>query len=114
MPVETVIEDARWEALDLPVLSERAVAAVLGHFGLDASAYEIAVMGCDDARIAELNAGFRGKPKATNVLSWPAQERGSAREGAMPEMPAPVPAPQDSEFGDIRLIRFVHRSTRLA
>ena len=29
-------------------------------------------------RIAALNAAFRDKPAATNVLSWPSEERGAA------------------------------------
>ena len=35
---------------------------------------ELSVLLCDDARIADLNAQFRGKAKPTNVLSWPSQE----------------------------------------
>mgnify|MGYP005992599593 CR=1 FL=1 len=35
-------------------------------------------------RIADLNADFRGKPTPTNVLSWPAEERGAATDGDLP------------------------------
>ena len=70
--VDTLIEDDRWEAADLPALAEAAAAAVLAHLGL--GAHEIALLGCDDARIAALNADFRGKARPTNVLSWPAVE----------------------------------------
>ena len=32
------------------------------------------VLFASDARIAELNGDWRGKPRATNVLSWPAED----------------------------------------
>ena len=68
MTVDCVIEDARWQGADLPGLSARASAAALAHLGLDPEAWEIVVMGCDDARIAELNADFRGKPDRKSVV----------------------------------------------
>jgi probable rRNA maturation factor len=69
--VEAVIEDARWEAVGLEALAERAARAALRAEGVDPSARSIGLLGCDDARIAALNAEFRGKASATNVLSWP-------------------------------------------
>lgn len=74
MSVEVVAEDPRWHDAGLQALAERAADAVLGHFGMDRAAHEISLLGCDDARIAELNQQFRGKAKPTNVLSWPAAE----------------------------------------
>ncbi|MDM7255973.1 MAG: rRNA maturation factor, partial [Paracoccus sp. (in: a-proteobacteria)] len=56
--IDVVLEDARWGAL--PALAERAGQATLAHLGLDG---EVVIMGCDDARIAALNADFRGKPQ---------------------------------------------------
>lgn len=70
--VETIVEDARWQAADLPALAERSAAAALAAAGRDPSRHEISLLACNDARIAALNAGFRGKPRPTNVLSWPA------------------------------------------
>ena len=35
----------------------------------------VSVLLCDDAYIAGLNAEFRGKDRATNVLSWPSETR---------------------------------------
>ncbi|GAB4301345.1 MAG: rRNA maturation RNase YbeY [Roseovarius sp.] len=97
---ETVIADARWQAVDLPALAERAARATLAHLGLDPGAWEIAVLGCDDARIAALNADFRGRAQPTNVLSWPSAERGAARDGARPALPVPG---ADPELGDIAI-----------
>ncbi len=70
--VDLVIEDARWEAGGLDAVAERAAAAVLVAVGRDPGRYELALLMCDDARIAALNAEFRGKAVPTNVLSWPA------------------------------------------
>lgn len=54
-------------------------------------------MGCADARIASLNADFRGKPRSTNVLSWPAVEHLPRQPGAVPELP------DEAELGDIAI-----------
>ncbi|MCF7699613.1 rRNA maturation RNase YbeY [Loktanella sp. M215] len=99
MTVDCLIEDPRWEALDLETLAEAASDAALAELGLEPSVWEISLMGCDDARIATLNADFRGKPQATNVLSWPSEERGVAVAGEMPVAPDPA----DPELGDIAI-----------
>mgnify|MGYP005840339229 CR=1 FL=1 len=96
---DTIIEDSRWHAVDLPGLAERAAQATLAHLGLSQDGWEIAVLGCDDARIAALGAEFRGKSRPTNVLSWPVQNRSPAAPGARP---AP-PDPQQPELGDIAI-----------
>lgn len=101
--VDTVIEDARWEAFGLDPLAQRAAAATLGTLGMPAQGYAICVMGCDDARIATLNADFRGKPQPTNVLSWPSDDRAPDAPGAMPDLPAPGDADDPEELGDIAI-----------
>lgn len=100
MVTETLIEDDRWCGVDLPDLAERVAGATLQHLGLDPDLWEISLMGCDDARIAQLNAAFRGKPSPTNVLSWPATDLAPARPGGRPALPAPGPDPQ---LGDIAI-----------
>lgn len=97
MEIEIEIEDPRWEAVGLAALAERAARQVLEDRGIDPALCRISVLACDDARIAELNAEYREKPKPTNVLSWPAEERGAQEEGADPEPPAP------DVFGEIEL-----------
>ena len=79
--VEAAVEDPRWEAAGLEALAERAARAALEAEGLDPSAYVIGLLGCDDSRIAALNADFRGKAAATNVLSWPAARAGHPMPG---------------------------------
>ena len=99
MTVDCLIEDDRWNALDLAALAETASDATLAELGLEPSVWDISLMGCDDARIATLNADFRGKPQPTNVLSWPSEERGVAVAGEMPLAPDPA----DAELGDIAI-----------
>jgi probable rRNA maturation factor len=101
--VDTVIEDARWEAFGLGPLAERAVRAALAGLGLPVAGLQISLLGCDDARIAVLNADFRGKPQPTNVLSWPSEERGGEVLGDAPKPPEPGPADDPESLGDIAI-----------
>ncbi|SDW74572.1 probable rRNA maturation factor [Ruegeria halocynthiae] len=87
MNLEITLEDDRWCALE--PLATRAIAAVLDHCELDADMCEISVLGCGDVRIAELNAEFREKPTATNVLSWPADDLAADQAGGIPLTPEP-------------------------
>lgn len=101
--VDIVIEDDRWEAFGLEALSERAVRAALVALGLGDEGFQIVVMGCDDARIATLNADFRGKPTPTNVLSWPADDLSPDAPGEMPLLPEAGDADDPEPLGDIAL-----------
>lgn len=99
--IEFNVEDEAW-AGSAPFYREIALAAAgeaLAAAGLAGRDAEISVLLCDDARIAALNAGFRGKPAPTNVLSWPAHPLAPPRPGAAP------PAPPDAMLGDIALAR---------
>ena len=87
--LEIVVEDDRWDPVDLDTLAQTAVLATLKAHNLDAEQTEITILACDDARIAMLNADFRRKPAPTNVLSWPSEERGAARAGDKPHNPKP-------------------------
>ncbi|GAA6187871.1 rRNA maturation RNase YbeY [Litorivita sp. NS0012-18] len=103
MLVDVVSEDSRWETLGLEALAERGAQAALRELGLAPEGFEIAVLGCDDARIAVLNTEFRGKPAPTNVLSWPSEDRGAEAAGDMPDLPASPPSPMEAELGDIAI-----------
>lgn len=100
MPVEVVIEDDRWRAAGLEGLAGRAADVTLRHLGLDPGMREISLLACDDARIAALNAEFRGKPAATNVLSWPAEDLSADAPGEVPLPPEPG---ADGFLGDIAI-----------
>ncbi|PTX57107.1 putative rRNA maturation factor [Litoreibacter ponti] len=98
--IEVLTEDSRWLDAGLPGLAEKGCLAALAEMQLDGP-YEISLMGCDDARVAELNAEFRGKPTPTNVLSWPSEERAAQVPGMIPQLPGD--APHEMELGDIAI-----------
>lgn len=91
MDIDVILEDPRWSMLE--ALAEPAARAVAAHLSV---AGEVVIMGCDDNRIATLNAEFRGKPTPTNVLSWPTETR-QTPEGTRPARPT-LP-----ELGDIAI-----------
>ena len=103
MLTETIFEDPRWEEADLEAWSERAARAALNHLGIAPEGYEIAVLGCDDDRIATLNADFRGKPRPTNVLSWPSEDLAAENPGETPEPPPPPDSLDAHHLGDLAL-----------
>ena len=81
-------------------LIQKAAQAALEYFELDPSCFDISALGGNDARIAELNASFRGKQSATNVLSWPSLDRAALDPGSHPALPR---AEEISDLGDIAL-----------
>lgn len=93
--VDLVIEDDRWLDAGLHALAIRAAEAVADW--LQMPDLQIVVLGCDDHRIAQLNAEFRGREVPTNVLSWPSHQFQPRASGALPEAP-PTP-----ELGDIAI-----------
>ena len=70
--VETDVSDEWDSRTDWPALARRAVHAAVAesrHPGLSDS--EISVLFTSDEEVRTLNAAWRGKDKATNVLSFP-------------------------------------------
>lgn len=101
--VDCVIEDDRWQDFGLETLAIRAAEATLAALELPKDQYTLCVMGCDDARIATLNAEFRGKPTPTNVLSWPAEDLAPDAEGEEPYLPGEGDPEDPLPLGDIAL-----------
>ena len=62
----------------------------------------MSVLGCDDTRIATLNATFRDKPTPTNVLSWPDADLAPDTPGDPPHSPSADPDGTVS-LGDIAI-----------
>lgn len=98
MQIDVLIEDHRWDALDVETLADKACRAAFQHV-LGDTAAEVSVLACNDRRIADLNEDFRGKPTPTNVLSWPSQERGAQADGGTPNLVLGL----DAELGDIAI-----------
>lgn len=101
--VDVVIEDDRWLAFGLDDLVQAAAAAAMAELGLPVAGFTLCLMAADDARIAVLNGDFRGKATATNVLSWPSQDRAADRDGDRPDLPEPGPIDDPDHLGDIAL-----------
>ena len=87
MSVDCIIEDKRWAELGVLPLAVNAYAHTLGALGMSPEAFEIGLLACDDEKIAALNDEFRSKGTATNVLSWPSEERGAENDGDVPYPP---------------------------
>lgn len=101
--VDIVHEAGDWDLSALQAVAKRAAQATLTWFDLPTQGYEIALLACDDARIAALNDQFRGKATATNVLSWPAWDLSSETEGGHPDLPPPGDADDPESLGNIAL-----------
>jgi probable rRNA maturation factor len=76
LPVDfdLTVEAGEWpDEATLTGLVERVIAAAFAELGPSRPGEsELGVIFTDDARIRELNAGWRGRDSATNVLSFPA------------------------------------------
>ncbi len=74
--IDVEIEDEAWrDALpDVEALVQRAAQGALDTLPETERGGAIAILLADDAAVADLNTRFRGKPKSTNVLSFPAAE----------------------------------------
>jgi probable rRNA maturation factor len=100
--IDVIVEDDRWDAIDLEALAEAAFEPLFEQLSLPREGYEIAILACDDTKIAELNTEFRGKPTPTNVLSWPAEELGPDVAGDVPFSPSEA-GPMGHHLGDIAI-----------
>ena len=101
--VDVIVEDDRWLALGLDDLAHAAAKAAMAELGLPDAGFTLCLMACDDARIAALNADFRGKAVATNVLSWPSEDRAAELDGMVPDLPEPGAADDPDHLGDIAI-----------
>ena len=71
--IELRVEGGGWPGeSELDVLAAAAVAAVGDMVDVELHGRELSLLFTDDATIAGLNSDWRGKPKPTNVLSFPA------------------------------------------
>lgn len=73
--VQLVVEDPQWRKADSNLSGDlrRAALAALTHAPHgEQRAQSLTILLADDARLAALNARFRGRDKPTNVLSFPA------------------------------------------
>jgi probable rRNA maturation factor len=98
--VDVLSESPLWEAeTDAEAVVRRAIAQAAVTAGTSGPAAEVAVLLCDDATIAALNAQWRGHEEPTNVLSFPAPP---ASDHPSPDQPAPDSA-APVHLGDIAI-----------
>lgn len=74
LDIDLLVEAGDWpDEKELTQLVELAAGAAFAEIGSAWSGQsELSIVFSDDAHIRELNAGWRGKDKPTNVLSFPA------------------------------------------
>lgn len=103
--VDLVVEATGWTAAvpDLADLAETMARAALTGAGIAPAGYEICVLACDDARIAELNVQHRGVSKPTNVLAWPSLPLAPPAPGRAPPPPPPGDPRRPLPLGDVAL-----------
>ena len=91
MTIAIDVDDGGWDAVPaLDALTRTAISAVFAALKLDESRYEASILYSGDDTIRALNAQWRGKDYATNVLSFPADDM-------------PVPEGEPRPLGDIIL-----------
>ena len=99
MAVDVVIEDARWEILDLRQIANQAFFETLSLLDLHHKSFACCILACDNKQIKQLNNKFRGKNCPTNVLSFPA----SLENYEMKNTLTPSKANNFHELGDIAI-----------
>ncbi|HUR42915.1 MAG TPA: rRNA maturation RNase YbeY [Aestuariivirga sp.] len=85
MIVSIAVEDSGWDQIPaLEQLTRRAVDATTASAGVPHKKLEAAFLFTDDEAMAFLNAKWRGRAGATNVLSFPAKQGPSPKSETRP------------------------------
>lgn len=84
LEVDVLIEDDGWQSLDAEALCTRCAEAVMAENPEFMRDGVVAILLTTDGVVQALNRDFRGKDKATNVLSFPADEQGLPPGEAVP------------------------------
>jgi probable rRNA maturation factor len=87
MSLSIVIDDAGWSAMpELEALARRAAAAAFAATGVAEDEFETTLLFTGDEAVRQLNARWRGKDYATNVLSFPAPQGLAVPAGELPPL----------------------------
>ena len=101
--IDILVEAGVWPARPaLRRLAERAVDSLSEAGVIGAGTSELSVVFSDDARVRGLNAGWRGKDRPTNVLSFPAFAT-PGRGAALPPMLGDIGLAFETVSGEARL-----------
>lgn len=83
MTVTIDVDEPGWSVLpDLEAVTRAAADAAFAATGVNGGDFETAILFSGDAYMAEINGRWRGKPVATNVLSFPAAQDLKVPKGA--------------------------------
>ncbi|MSP82878.1 MAG: rRNA maturation RNase YbeY [Alphaproteobacteria bacterium] len=85
--IDVAVADDRWEdeLVDASHGCRRAAEATLTAIGMErAGGFEVSIVLSDDRMVQGLNRKFRGIDKTTNVLSFPAEAKGTPRSRQQP------------------------------
>ena len=76
------IQEKKWSKVDLRKLSKKAFKSTFKILSYPQifKFLEVSILACNDKKIKEYNKIFRGKDKASNVLSWPRLEKIQCRD----------------------------------
>ncbi len=94
---DILVEDERWDALELHVFVPQALEALAKRVSVGTETCELALLATNDAKLLELNKAHRGIDKPTNVLSWPSEDLAPEKDGDVPRKPT------DPEIGDVAI-----------
>ncbi len=99
--VDVLIESPLWEKAEpaAEAVVREAVSRAAAATDVGEPTGEVAVLLCDDAMIAALNAQWRGREEPTNVLSFPAPPASDLPPSGLPASDPPVPV----HLGDIAI-----------
>lgn len=86
LKIDVMVDSKRWkEPAKVKAVVRRAVAQAAAATRSTTGA-ELAIVLTDDSAIRALNRDWRGIDKATNVLSFPAQDTGPRQDGPQPHL----------------------------
>jgi len=103
--IDVLVESPLWEAMPLADAVVRRAIAAAAVTDRQNEAGAVAVLLCDDAAIAALNAQWRGLDRPTNVLSFPAPrpERNTESKEPRPSSVSCVRPVEPVPLGDIAI-----------
>lgn len=99
--LDVLVDDDRWHEVGCDHIAQVSCENVVEEMSLEGDLV-VSFRFTSDAEMQILNRDFRQKDRATNVLSWPSDERGASVDGEIPSPPTPD-FTGEIELGDIAL-----------
>ena len=74
MQTDIVIDDSRWNCINLNSMAKEIMKKTFDLKNVDGKNHYVSILACSNSKIKYLNKKFRNKNFATNVLSWSTKE----------------------------------------